>query len=175
MWKPIAGFEGRYEVSNEGVIRSLDITIQCRGKGTRVHKGKILPYRANNRGYLMVKLTKDNVTKQCLVHRVVAEAFIDNPSSKPQVNHIDGDITNNSYQNLEWVTDNENKAHSAISVGGTQRPKKAVRVVCVASGEMMTFDGLREAERKLSLEHKCSLNVLQGKQSVHKGYTLSYV
>lgn len=175
MWKPVKGYEGRYEVSSDGVIRSLDVAVRCRGNGIRVSKGKVLPYRANNRGYLVVCFTRDNITKQFLVHRVVAEAFIDNHYRKPQVNHIDGDVTNNSYSNLEWVTDDENKAHSSVDVGGTQRPKRAVKVVCVANGETKTFDGLREAERALSLEHKSSLNVVQGKQSVHKGYTIAYV
>lgn len=175
VWRPVNGYEGRYEVSSSGVIRSLDVTVRCRCNGIRVNKGKVLPYRANNRGYLTVDFTKDNVTKRFLVHRVVAEAFIDNPKCKPQVNHIDGDITNNAYQNLEWVTDNENKIHSSIYVGGSQRPKKAVKVICMESGDTIFFDGLREAERALSLEHKCSLNVLNGKQIVHKGYYLAYV
>lgn len=175
VWKPVVGYEGRYEVSNEGIIRSLDVTVRCRGTGIRVHKGKVLPYRANNRGYLTVNFTKDNVTKMFLVHRVVAEAFVDNHDDKPQVNHIDGDVSNNASYNLEWVTDNENKAHSSIVVGGTQRPKRAVKVVRVANGEAMTFGGLREAERALSLDHKSSLKVVQGKQRVHKGYTLSYL
>lgn len=175
VWKPVVGYEGRYEVSNEGVIRSLDVAVRCRGTGIRVHKGKLLPCRANNRGYLTVNLTKDNITKSFLVHRAVAEAFIPNFFALPQVNHKDGNKGNNDVSNLEWVTDDENKAHSSIAVGGTQRPKKAVKVVCVASGKAMTFDGLREAERALLLDHKCSLKVLQGKQSVHKGYTLAYM
>ena len=175
VWRPVNGYEGRYEVSNSGVIRSLDVAVRCRGKGIRIHKGKLLPYRANNRDYLTVSLTKDNITKSFLVHRVVAEAFIPNCDALPQVNHKDGNKANNDVSNLEWVTDNENKAHSSIAVGGTQRPKKAVKVVCIASGKAMMFDGLREAERALSLDHKCSLKVLQGKQSVHKGYTLAYV
>ena len=175
IWKPVAGYEGRYEVSNCGAVRSLDVAVRCRGNGIRVKKGKTLPYRANNRGYLIVNFTKDNVTKQFLVHRVVAEAFVENPNCKPQVNHIDGDVTNNSSRNLEWVTDNENKKHSSIVTGGTQRPKRAVKVVRIEDGNTMAFDGLREAERALSLDHKSSLNVVQGKQNTHRGYSLSYI
>ena len=175
VWRPVNGYEGRYDVSNSGIVRSLDVAVRCRGSGIRVNRGKLLPYRANNRGYLTVNLTKANITKSFLVHRVVAEAFIPNGLALPQVNHKDGNKSNNDVSNLEWVTDNENKAHSSIAVGGTQRPKKAVKVISVASGKEMIFDGLREAERALSLDHKCSLKVLQGKQSVHKGYTLAYL
>ena len=175
IWRPVKGFEDRYEVSNDGQIRSLDIVLNCRGTGTRSHKGKILPQRANCRGYITVNLCKDSRMHTKLVHRLVAEAFIDNESGKDQVNHIDRDVTNNVASNLEWVTDNENKEHSRIAIGGTQRPKRRVSVTEIATGEVFAFSGLREAERALNLDHKSALNVISGKHKTTKGYTLSYV
>lgn len=175
MWRPVKDFEGRYEVSNDGQIRSLDVVLSCRGTGTRVHKGKILPQRANCKGYITVNLCKDSRMHTKLVHRLVAEAFVDNEFSKDQVNHIDRDITNNAASNLEWVTDDENKEHSRIAVGGTQRPKKKVVVTEIATGKDFSFDGLREAERTLNLDHKSALNVVSGKCKTTKGYTISYV
>lgn len=174
IWKPVIGFEDRYEVSNDGRVRSLDIYVKCRGGKTRLSKGRIKPLYRNNRGYVIVNLCRDNTAAYSLVHRLVAEAFIANPHNKPQVNHIDGDNTNNCADNLEWVTDNENKAHSAISVGGTQRPKKPVVVTKISTGENFIFGGLREAERVLNLEHSSCLSILKGRNKKHRGYTIAY-
>jgi hypothetical protein len=123
---------------------------------------------------MVVQLCRDNKTAYCLVHRLVAEAFIDNPCGKPQVNHIDGNLNNNRADNLEWVTDNENKAHSSIDMGGTQRPKKAVVVTNTATGEVLRFCGLKEAERKLCLDHGTVMKVLKGRGSTHRGYCIAY-
>lgn len=174
IWRPIAGYEERYEVSNEGKIRSIDIYVNCRGGKKRLSKGRIKPIHANNRGYLTVNLCMDNNTTRYLVHRLVAEAFVPNIYNKPQVNHIDGDNTNNRADNLEWVTDNENKAHSSVSVGGTQRPKRAVVVTKIATGENFVFGGLREAERALNLDHSSAMRVARGKYKSHRGYTIAY-
>jgi hypothetical protein len=174
IWKPVVGFEDRYEVSNDGRVRSLDIHVPCRGGKTRLYKGRVKPTYRNNRGYLVVNLCRDNKGAYSLVHRLVAEAFIDNPQGKPQVNHIDGNLNNNRADNLEWVTDNENKAHSSIAVGGTQRPKKAVVVINRFTGQVLHFCGLREAERALSLDHGTAMKVLRGRQRTHRGYYIAY-
>ena len=174
VWKPVVGFEDRYEVSNDGRVRSLDMYLNGKGGMKRLCKGRVKPLYRNNRGYVIVSLCRDNKAAYSLVHRLVAEAFISNPYGKPQVNHIDGDNTNNRADNLEWVTDNENKAHSSIAVGGTQRPKKAVVVTKKTTGEVFRFDGLREAERALNLEHSSAQRVVLGRQHTTKGYTLHY-
>lgn len=174
VWKPVVGFEDRYEVSNDGRVRSLDIYVNCRGGKPRLSKGRIKPLYRNNRGYVVVNLCRDNKAAYSLVHRLVAEAFVPNPYNKPQVNHIDGDNTNNCVDNLEWVTDNENKAHSSVVIGGTQRPKKAVVVTKKTTGEVLHFDGLREAERALNLDHGTVMKVLRGKNSTHRGYHIAY-
>ena len=173
IWKPIVGYEGRYEVSNTGQIRSLDIYIDC-GINIRFCRGRIKPIYTNNRGYCFVSLCMEGKGTRHLVHRLVAEAFIPNTDKKPQVNHIDGNITNNCADNLEWVTDDENKAHSSVAVGGTQRPKKAVVITKKTTGEKMLFDGLRIAERALHLDHGTVMKVLKGRQNSHKGYYIAY-
>lgn len=173
IWKPVRGYEDRYMVSNDGRVKSLDIYVNS-GVGKRLSKGRIKPQRKNNRGYVCVGLCKDNYTHTHLVHRLVAEAFIPNTDNKPQVNHIDGDLNNNRADNLEWVTDNENKAHSSIAVGGTQRPKKAVVVTKKTTGKKLYYSGLREAERALELDHGSVMKVLRGEQYSHRGYMISY-
>ena len=100
MWKPIEGF-AKYEVSAEGEIRS--------------HKngGRILKPTPNHRGYMRVSFYQDGKAHWRSVHRVVAQAFIPNPKSLPQVNHQDSDKGNNRADNLEWVTGQENIDHAA--------------------------------------------------------------
>jgi hypothetical protein len=174
IWRPVKGYEGLYEVSNDGQVRSLDIYIDC-GYGTkRLHRGKIIPSRANNRGYFTITLWRGGKQYRTTVHRLVAEAFIPNVDNKPQVNHIDEDRSNNRSDNLEWVTDNENKAHSSIAIGGTQRPKKAVVMTKKTTGEAFHFNGMREAERALNLDHGTVMKVLSGRQNSHRGYFITY-
>ena len=91
IWCPIRGYEGIYEVSDQGRVKSI-------GYG----KERILRPVRNNNGYLLVGLRKNREQKWYLVHRLVAQAFIPNPDNLPQVNHKDENKTNNSVQNLEW-------------------------------------------------------------------------
>ena len=99
MWKDIDGYEGLYQVSNTGKVKSFRAW-----KRAKCPNEYILKPTANNRGYLAVTLYKDASKRKYLVHRLVAEAFIPNPNNYPQINHIDEDITNNSFENLEWCT-----------------------------------------------------------------------
>lgn len=107
IWKDIEGFEGLYQVSNLGRIKSLPKKrLNCKLPETIIMKPK------NTRRYFQVTLIKDKNRKQCLVHRLVAQAFIPNPENKPQVNHIDGNGFNNKVDNLEWCTAQENSSHA---------------------------------------------------------------
>ncbi len=98
IWKDIIGYEGLYQVSNTGLVKSL--------KGRRE---RILKF-SSPRGYKCVKLYKDGKVNY-LVHRLVAKAFIPNPDNKPDVNHLDGVRSNNNAENLEWCTSSENSLH----------------------------------------------------------------
>lgn len=112
---PIKGFEGLYSVTDRGVVSSEDRTIALfvKGKETlRKRKGGAISHRINGRGYVMVNLWKDGVMYTRNVHRLVGEAFINNPLNKPEINHIDGDQTNNHIANLEWCSRSENALHS---------------------------------------------------------------
>lgn len=175
IWNAVVGYEGLYEVSNMGDVRSLEIYVNCKGGAKRLSKGRMMPIRKNNRGYCTVSLHHNNKTNRFLLHRIVAEAFIPNPNNLPQVNHLDEDIENNSVTNLEWVSDDDNKRHSSIENGGTQRPKRPVVVTNIETNEVCCFGGLREAERALGLEHKSALSVVKGKQKQTKGYVIRYV
>jgi hypothetical protein len=113
IWLPIPEYKGIYEVSNMGRIRSLDrITVCSIGRHMRF-KGRILKARSvKPTGYLMVNLSKNNKNEDLLVHRLVAQAFIPNPSKFPIVNHKDCDKSNSRANNLEWCTESENTLHA---------------------------------------------------------------
>jgi hypothetical protein len=99
-WKDIEGFEGTYQISDNGRVRSF-----CGGK-PHIMKQK------THKGYALVGLSKNGKQYLKQVHRLVALAFIDNPENKREVNHKDADKTNNTALNLEWVTPMENTIHA---------------------------------------------------------------
>ena len=115
IWKDINGFEGYYQVSNLGRIKSLSREIY-NGKGYYTSTEKILLGHMITKGYMQVELKKDNKRYLKLIHCLVAEAFIPNPENKPQVNHINGKKSDNMVGNLEWCTNIENQTH-AINTG----------------------------------------------------------
>lgn len=103
-WRPIKGYEGLYEVSSFGRVRSLDRYVKTGYGSYRLHKGKVLSPGKDKDGYLSVHLFCNGKVHKRLVHRLVAQAFIPNPDNLPMINHKDEDKTNNSVDNLEWCT-----------------------------------------------------------------------
>lgn len=111
-WRDIEGYEGLYQVSNKGRVKSLDREIEYlvkgRYKAKRTYHSTILKTYHNNSGYILVDLHINQKRDKCTVHRLVAEAFIPNPQNKPQVGHINCDKTDNRVENLYWCTQEEN-------------------------------------------------------------------
>jgi len=123
-WKPIAGYEGLYEVSSFGKVRSLSRMEPVLNKGLypcmRRRNGRLLK-ACLRAGYLFVGLCKNGVSRSTHVHRIVAETFLENPENKPWVNHKNGRRKwDNSVSNLEWATPAEDGAHR---VAHDLRPK----------------------------------------------------
>ena len=110
IWKDVKGYEGLYQVSNLGRVRSLDRTVNSgiKNNSNVLFKGRILKQYQKRNGYLQVTFTVNSKRKYVGVHRLVAETFIPNPDNKSQVNHIDENKTNNNVYNLEWCTPKEN-------------------------------------------------------------------
>lgn len=118
-WRPIKGYEGLYEISSIGRVKSIErvtkyrpCTMWPKGKTSRRPEKMMKLKNAKRGGYPIVTLTKNSNQRQWRVHRLVAIAFIPNPKNKTDVNHIDGVTDNNKIGNLEWVTASENALHS---------------------------------------------------------------
>ena len=107
IWKDIQGYEGAYQVSTKGRVRSLTRKVPTYN-GFRTTKGKILKPLKSNSGYFRVDLKSHQKDNYVCIHRLVALAFIPNPFNYPVINHIDNDKTNNNVNNLEWCTQSHN-------------------------------------------------------------------
>ena len=134
VWKPIYGYEGIYEVSNFGNVRSVD-RIDFAGRHL---KGKLFSTKAKE-GYVTVRLSKNRNITTFKIHQLVAEAFILNPEGKHCVNHIDGNKQNNHVENLEWCTHSENMKHAFKT--GLSKPKRklddrAIKAILDAKGKI---------------------------------------
>lgn len=179
-WESVEGYEGLYEVSDRGRVRSLDRVVeQLNWRGDlirRGYKGRILKHRLAKNGYPYLHLSKSGTSKTVKVHRLVALAFIPNPEGKPEVNHIDGDKVNNNKDNLEWVTPSENKKH-AIATGLKVNPSgpKAhnyrgdVLVIDSEGNVVETLRGHADIIRKGFSSSGVSA-VLRGRSKTHKGF-----
>ena len=163
-WKPIAGYEGLYEVSDLGRIKSL-----------KYGKEKIMKPQKINNGYLLVELYKDGHKKQKYVHRLVADAFIQNPNNLETVNHKDEVKTNNAASNLEWMTKRDNNNYGTRNKRITESLSKQVQMFDKSTGELLvTFPSTNEADRVTGINKgnisKCCL----GKYKSSGGYIWRY-
>ena len=163
IWCDIDGYEGLYQISNKGRVKSLY-------KGSE----RILKLWDNGRGYLRVYLTKENTSKYIRVHRLVARAFIPNPENKPQVNHKDENKLNNCVENLEWSTAKENnnfgtrneRAGNSLSIPILQYSK---------SGKFIReWTGAHEVERVLGIYHTSITQCCKGKRKSAGGFVWRY-
>lgn len=118
IWLPVKSYEGIYEISNLGRVKSITrfVTDILNGK-ERVHRinGCIFKYRVDQKGYPIVKISKNGHYRNIPVHRLIAAAFIENPSNLPAINHINGIKSDNRIENIEWCTIGDNTRHAFAS------------------------------------------------------------
>ena len=115
-WKNVIGYEGLYEVSNTGQVRSLDRYVKYSNGRIHLHKGKVLSPVKDKYGYLTVVLSCNGKQKTIKIHRLVAQAFLPNPDNLPQVNHRDEVKLNNCVDNLEWCSAKYNLSYGTARI-----------------------------------------------------------
>lgn len=167
LWKPVVDYEGLYEVSNLGRIRSLP------RKGT---KGGILRPGKVRKGYHQVSLTRGMRGNPQRVHRIVAQAWIPNPDNKPQVNHKNGIKSDNRVENLEWMTNLENMRHAIANGLNPGYPTKAIEsrmdgVFQKKNGEVIAmYPCIKYAQYITGICNQNIFKVCQGKRKTAGGY-----
>ena len=172
IWKDVKGYEGLYQVSNMGNVRSLDRVLPNGDNSHMLYKGQILKQRIGRNGYMRVLLCgKDYYT-----HRLVAEAFIDNNNNLPQVNHKDEDKSNNHVDNLEWCTHEynirygTNRARASHKLKGVMINNKPI-MQFEKNGELVNeFVSASEASEKTKIDNSSICKVANGKLKTAGGF-----
>lgn len=147
IWNPLVSYEGLYEVSNFGRVKSLK-----RQVGTIMFPSVLLVILDGSHGYSHVSLSKEGCRKRVMVHRLVAMAFIPNPENKPHVNHLDSNRKNNHVDNLEWCNQKENMQH-ALKHGNFshEHRQKKISQYDLNGNFIRDYDSIKEATLKYNL------------------------
>lgn len=147
IWVDVPNYEGLYQISNFGNVKSLSRYVSAPDKlgGRRKMKEPLLKFDVCKNGYLRVHLTKDCSSKHFLVHRLVAEAFLPNPQNLPQINHKDEDKTNNGVDNLEWCDAKYNSNYGERTKRASIAKFKTVKQYDMQGNFIREFSSLKEA------------------------------
>lgn len=173
------GYEGLYEVSNLGNVRSLDRYVNHWQGGKCLKRGTLLAFGHNSGGYSLVKLCDNGKEKTAKVHRLVAQAFIPNPDNLPWVNHIDENPANNTVSNLEWCTPQYNATCGTVparkSASSVNHRSTSRAVQMVLDGTVIaTFPSVMQVERELGYGHGNISKCCHGKLPRAYGYEWRY-
>ena len=170
IWKEIEGFEGLYQISNWGRVKSLGRWIDRKSKGKCWKEERILkPIPTEKDSYVRVNLCKDKKKKLYSIHRLVAQAFIPNPNNLPQVNHKDENKQNNCISNLEWCIRLQNIRHSKV----LESVKREVNQYDSEHNLIKTWYSMSEAARTLKVAPQSIFRAIQ-KHGKSVGYYWCY-
>lgn len=179
IWKDIKDYEGYYQISNLGNVRSIERTVKRITHSVKI-SSKLLKLRKTSNDYFNIQLCKDSGCKSKLIHRLVAEAFIPNPENKPEVNHKDGNKANNNVLNLEWNTSKENSQHSydsglSIGISGiNNKNSKSIIQLDMTGNTQNKFACAREAYQKTGVHYKHISRCCLGKRKSAGGYVWKF-
>lgn len=161
IWKDIPGYEGIYQISSLGRIKSLERKIKT-SKGERIVKEKIKKLETNGK-YILIKLCKNSIIEHVSIHRLVAQVFIPNPDNLPEVNHKDENKHNNSVDNLEWCTHKYNSIYGTAIERGHEKIRKKVYGINLISGYIHEFESISDTEKYGFNIKSISYTILKGK------------
>lgn len=175
MWKEVKGYEGYYEVSDTGQVRSVRRTIIDSSMKRRTLQGNVMKQtlsKDNKRegyGYYVVNLRKDGQSKVVQVHRLVAENFLENTYNLPTVNHKDGNKQNNDVSNLEWATYRENNIHALNN--GLRKPRGNKIAQYTLKGDLVSiYKSACEASRVTGIGRGSISHCLNGRVTQAGGF-----
>jgi hypothetical protein len=154
IWKDIKGYEGIYQVSNLGNVKSLPKKRKVRGGKYSFKKERLLKNSLNNKGYYRVNLSFFGKNKAFLIHRLVCLSFLPNPENKRTVNHKNGIPKDNRLVNLEWATDKENIDHSRDVLKNNYNDRKLKNI---ETGKIYKSLRFVMDETEFSKSHLCAM------------------
>ena len=175
IWRDIKGYEGLYQVSDMGRVKSLERTVSKEDGSIQHRKERIKKLFTNNKGYLLVNLCNSNGKKKRLVHRLVCEAFHENLENKPCVNHIDENRANNKASNLEWCTYAENNNHGTRLARSAKARSKTIGQYTLDGKLIKVWQSAMEVQRQLGFGNSNISKVARGKLKTAYGYIWKYI
>ena len=144
IWKPVVGYEGLYEVSNLGRLRSVERIVK-RPEGEWHYKERILRAHKTNKGYLRTRLYRNGVAQTLSIHRLVLTAFVPNPQNLPMINHKNEKVWDNRLDNLEWCDNSYNQRY------GHAQDTKFRKVVQIGENFRKEYPSITEASRQTGI------------------------
>lgn len=171
IWKDIKNYEGLYQVSNFGNVKSLVFKNNIVTK----KRQKVISQNIKSDNRCIVHLYKDCKRKAFLVHRLVANAFLENKNNLPQINHKDGNPRNNNINNLEWCSASYNCKHSYINDLSKLKSYNISKMKKIIRNDGKVYNNSYDASKELNVS-VCSIrDVLKGRIKTCKGYKFNYV
>ena len=169
-WKDIIGYEGYYQISNLGRVKSLEREVKCAYNSKRLVKERIMKCNKDKDGYLLVLLAKESKNKYFKVHRLVGIHYIDNPDNLPQINHKDENKQNNTVDNLEWCTNKYNNNYGTKN----DKSKRPIIQLSLDYKYICRYKSIVEASKKINKNHSHIVQCCKRQRKSAYGYIWRY-